>query len=54
MYLSSENLLKLFLKKKNNLDNYDNIDKSDNNDNNNRVLILKGKEHLYILNAIIL
>ena len=47
MYLSSENLLKLFLKK-------NNLDKSDNNDNDNRVLTLKGKEHLYMLNAIIL
>ncbi len=46
MYLSlSKNILKLFLKKKNNLDNYDNIDKSDND--NDRVLTPKGK-NIYI------
>ncbi len=34
---------------------YDNIDKSvDDNDDDIKVLILEGKKHLYILNAIIL
>ena len=42
---------KTFFLKKNNLDNYNNIN---NNNNDNRILTLKGKEHLYILNAIIL
>jgi len=32
---------------------YDNID-NDNNNNEGKVLILKGREHLYILNAIII